>query len=78
MSAVLLGPFGMYRASALVNMRSMTFQPSGWPSWVQSLASDRALNASRILVTVASTSVAAICLNGGGFGVTGSRPTTLR
>ena len=29
MSAVLFGPFGMYRASAFVKVRSMTFQPSG-------------------------------------------------
>ena len=39
MSAVEPGPFGMWRASALVKARSMTFQPSGWPSWVQSLGS---------------------------------------
>ena len=35
----------------------MTFQPSGLPSWVQSLGSTRPLKASLILVTVASTSV---------------------
>ena len=33
------GPLGMWRASALVKARSITFQPSGLPSWVQSLGS---------------------------------------
>ena len=58
----------------------MTFQPSGLPSWVQSLGSLRPRNAAVILATVASTSVAATCLNGaaGEPALTGSRPARLR
>ena len=41
MSAVEFGPLGMNRASALVYARSIIFQLSGWPSWVQSLGSVR-------------------------------------
>ena len=62
MSAVRPAPFGMYRASALVKVRSITSQPSGWLSPVQSFGSSRARNASRILATVAAASAAAICL----------------
>ncbi len=36
MSDVWPPPIGMNRDSALVNTRSITFQPSAWPSWVQS------------------------------------------
>ena len=58
MSAVEFGPLGMYRASSLVNVRSMIFIPSGEPSWFQSVGSVMALNASRIWVTRAETSAA--------------------
>ncbi len=48
----------MYRASAFVKTRSITFQPSGWPSRVQSFGSVRPRYFALIAATVASTSVA--------------------
>ena len=74
MSAVEPGPFGMYRASAFVNVRSMTCQPSGWPSPVQSLGSTRFVYALRIWLTVVVRSAAATCENE----LAGSRPARFR
>ena len=61
MSAVRPAPFGMYRASAFVNVRSITFQPSGCPSWSQSFSSFSAMNAARIRATSVSTWLAGTC-----------------
>jgi hypothetical protein len=55
MSAVAPRPFGMYRACAFVKARSITSQPSGLPSPVQSFGSWSARNASRIRATVAAS-----------------------
>ena len=74
MSAVEFGPFGMYRASAFVKVRSMTFQPSGLPSPVQSLGSTRFWYTARIWLTVAVRSAAATCENV----LAGSRPARFR
>jgi hypothetical protein len=74
-SAVELGPFGMYRASAFVNVRSMTFQPSGLPSPVQSLGSDRLANAARMLLMVVVASAAVTWVKPP---PAGSRPARLR
>ncbi len=83
MSAVPPAPFGMYRASALVYVRSMTSQPSAAPSPSQSFGSSIASKASRICCTVASTWFAATCWYAGGWpaggaGGAGSRPATFR
>ena len=75
MSDVLFGPLGMNRASAFVNVRSMTFHPSGWPSWVQSFGSVRPWNAARICATVVSSWAVATCVNPP---PAGSRPWRLR
>ena len=52
------GPFGMYRDSAFVKARSITFQPSGWPSSVQSFGSVSPRYFALIAATVAATSAA--------------------
>ena len=82
MSAVLSAPLGMYRASAFVYARSITFQPSGCPSPVQSFGSSSARNAALIRATVAASSAAGTCCRLGGTswtaGPAGSRSARLR
>jgi hypothetical protein len=54
-----LGPLGIWRASALLKARSITFQPSALPSPVQSLGSATSRNACLIAATVLASSAAA-------------------
>jgi hypothetical protein len=75
MSVVVPGPLGMWRASAFVKTRSISFQPSGWPSWVQSFGSTRPRYLALIAATVAATSAAATWVKPP---PAGSRPATLR
>ncbi len=74
MSLVKPDPIGMERVSAFVKTRSMTSQPSGLPSCVQSLGSETARNAASIAASVDASSAAATCWNG----VAGSRPARFR
>ena len=75
MSVVVPGPFGMWRASALVKTRSISFQPSGWPSWVQSFGSTKPRYLALIAATVAATSAAGTWVKPP---PAGSRPATFR
>ena len=60
MSAVVPGPFGIARASACEKTRSIIFQPSAFPSRVQSFGSVNARYLALIAATVAATSAAGI------------------
>ena len=75
MSDVEPAPFGMYRASAFVNARSIIFQPSGVASPVQSFGSASARNAALIWATVAASFAAGTCWSPP---PAASRPTRLR
>ena len=84
MSAKLSSPFGILRASALVKIRSIGSQPSGWPSPVQSLGSESASKAASIRASSTASWLAGTCWNAESFGSlgssgsTGSRPARFR